>query len=101
MGEIETLATTIQQHAPAVQVSTDVDALRDYAVDGLLPRLVAIPDTVDSTARVVALTNQQGLTLLARGGGSRMSLASLPERIDVLLETDRLTRLLQHETADL
>lgn len=101
MGEIETLKAVIQEHAPAVQITSEAGTLRNYAVDGLLPRLVVTPTTVEEAAQIVALTNAHGLSLLTRGGGSRMSTGGLPERIDVLLETNRLTRVLEHEAPDL
>jgi len=101
MGEIETLKAIIQEHATAAQVTSETDTLRNYAVDGLLPRLVVTPTTVEEVAQIVALTNAHDLSLLTRGGGSRMSIGGLPERIDVLLETNRLTRLLEHEAPDL
>src|SRR6266852_8165114 len=101
MVEIETFATTIQQYAPTVQVTSEPGELRNYAVDGLLPRLVVIPDSVEQVAQIVALTNQQGLKLLTRGGGSRINLGGIPEQIDILLETTKLTRLLEHEAPDL
>ncbi len=100
-GEIEKLIADIQEHAPAAQVTSDADVLRDYAVDGILPRLVVTPTTVEEVARIVALANQHDATLLARGGGSRMSVGGLPEGIDVLLETKKLSRVLEHEVADL
>ncbi len=101
MSEIETLATTIKQFAPGAQVNTDADTLQSYAIDGVLPRMVVIPETVEQVSQVVALTKQQGLKLLARGGGSRMSVGSIVEQLDVLLETNRLNRLLEHEAPDL
>ncbi|HLI07496.1 MAG TPA: FAD-binding oxidoreductase [Ktedonobacteraceae bacterium] len=101
MSEIETLATTINEFAHTAQVSTDAETLQSYAIDGVLPRLVVIPETVEQAAQVVAVTNQQGLKLLARGGGSRMTVGSIVEQLDVLLETNRLSRLLEHEAPDL
>ena len=73
MGEIETLKAIIQEHAPAAQVTSETDTLRNYGVDGLLPRLLVTPTTVEEVAQIVALTNAHGLCLLTRGGGSRMS----------------------------
>ena len=70
-------------------------------MDGLLPLVVVTPNTVEEAAQVVALVNQHGLTLLARGGGSRMNVGGLPEQIDVLLETNKLTHLLEYEAPDL
>jgi len=101
MVEIEAFATTLQQYTSATQVISDTEDLRNYAVDGLLPRLAVIPETAEQVAQVVTLANQHGLTLLTRGGGSRINLGGLPEQFDILLETTRLTRLLEHETADL
>jgi glycolate oxidase FAD binding subunit len=101
MSEIETLATTINEFAPTAQVSTDAETLQSYAIDGVLPRLVVIPETVEQVSQVVTLTNQQGFKLLARGGGSRMTVGSIVEQLDVLLETKRLSRLLEHEAPDL
>jgi glycolate dehydrogenase FAD-binding subunit len=101
MAEIETFATTVQQFTSTVQIISDPDELRNYTVDGLLPRLAAIPETVEQVGQIVALANQQGLTLLTRGGGSRINLGGIPDHLDILLETTRLTRLLEHEAPDL
>lgn len=101
MAEIETFATTLQQYSSAVRIVGDSDELRNYAIDGLLPRLAVIPETVEQVAQIVALANQQGLTLLTRGGGSRINLGGIPEQFDILLETTKLTRLLEHEAPDL
>ncbi len=101
MDEIETFSTALQQHMPELQVTNVADDLRNYAVDGLLPRVVVTPTAVEQVAQIVALSSQHDLSLLTRGGGSRMSVGGLPERIDVLLETAQLTRLLEHEAPDL
>lgn len=98
---IEGFAKTLKRSLAKVQVSDKADTLRDYSIDGLLPSLVITPDTVEEAAQVVALTHQHGLTVLARGGGSRMNVGGLPESVDVLLETNRLTRLLEYEAPDL
>jgi len=101
MGEIETFESALQAFASTARVTSDADILRNYAVDGLLPLFVVTPTTTKQAAHVVALANQYGLSLLARGGGSRISVGNLPERIDVLLETNRLTHVLEHEAPDL
>src|SRR6266487_45559 len=101
MAEIETFATTLQQNSTTIRTISDPDELRNYAVDGVLPRLAVIPETVEQVSQIVALANEQGLTLITRGGGSRLNLGGIPERFDVLLETSKLTRLLEHEAPDL
>ena len=101
MTEIESFATTLQQHSTTIRTISDPDELRTYAVDGVLPRFVIIPETVEQVSQAVALANQQGLTVITRGGGSRLNLGGIPERLDVLIETTKLTRLLEHEAPDL
>src|SRR6266852_4942493 len=101
MAELQAFATNLGQFTPAMQIISDPDELRNYTVDGLLPRVTVIPETVEQVGQVVALANQQGLTLLTRGGGSRINLGGIPEQFDILLETTRLIRLLEHEAPDL
>jgi glycolate oxidase FAD binding subunit len=101
MTEIESFASTLQQNSSAIRTISDPHDLRNYTVDGVLPRFALIPETVEQVSQAVALANQQGLTLITRGGGSRLNLGGVPELFDVLLETTKLTRLLEHEAPDL
>lgn len=101
MVEIETFATTLQQSMPDIKVTIDPDKLRDYTIDGILPRMVVTPVTTEQVSYVTALANQHDLTILARGGGSRIDLGGIPECLDILVETTQLTRLLEHEAPDL
>ncbi|HLG65582.1 MAG TPA: FAD-binding oxidoreductase [Ktedonosporobacter sp.] len=101
MGEIEALVTLLQNHVPAASIVIDTGVLRDYTIDGVLPRLLVTPSTIDDLAHVVALADEYHLTVAVRGGGSSTNLGGLPERIDVLIETRKLTALLEHESPDL
>src|ERR1700730_11158587 len=101
MAEIATFLADVQKHMPSLQITHEPEALRDYTIDGILPRLVVTPDNKEQVAQITALVSQHGLTLLARGGGSRMNLGGIPEQVDVVLETQRMTRLLEHEAPDL
>src|SRR6185312_11034247 len=101
MVEIETFVTALQQSIPDIRLTIDPDKLRDYTVDGILPRMVVTPVTIKQVSSVTALANQHDLTILARGGGSRRDLGGIPERVDVMIQTTQLTRLLEHEAPDL
>jgi glycolate oxidase FAD binding subunit len=72
-----------------------------HAVDGVPPRFVAAPVTVDGVARVLALASAQGLAVVPAGGGARLGWGAPPRRLDVLLSLARLDRILAHEPADL
>ena len=101
MIEIDTFIGDIQQRIPGIDIASEPSILRDYAVDGLLPRLVVTPANAEQIAGVVALAGEHGLTALARGGGSRMHLGAIAEPFDILIETSKLTRLIEHEAPDL
>src|SRR5258708_16004001 len=101
MDESNTFAATLQSVVSTAQVTTETDILYQHTVDGVIPRLVVTPSTVDEVAQVVAMTHKQGLRVLPRGGGSQMNLGGLAQQIDVLLKTNKLTRLLEHEAPDL
>ncbi|HEY7418222.1 MAG TPA: FAD-binding oxidoreductase, partial [Ktedonobacteraceae bacterium] len=75
--------------------------LRSFTIDGVLPRLVVTPTTVDEVVQLVRLVDQHNLTMLARGNGAYMSMGRLPETVDVIIETRKLSRLLEHEAPDL
>lgn len=98
---LEQFIEATQRQLPAIAISSDSDTLRNYTVDGILPRLLLTPSTVEQAAQIVALVKQHGLSLLARGNSSYMNLGSLPTQIDILLETNKLARLLEHEAPDL
>jgi glycolate oxidase FAD binding subunit len=101
MTEIDTFMSEIQQNVAGIQASSEPSTLRNCAVDGLLPRLVVMPENAEALARTVALANQHGLTILARGGGSQMHLGAIPAPFDILIETGGLKRLLEYEAPDL
>lgn len=101
MTEIDSYASTLQQYSTTIRTISDHNELRNYAVDGVLPRLAILPETIEQVSQAVALANQLGLTLITRGGGSRLNLGGIPDTFDVLLETTKLTRLLEHEAPDL
>ena len=97
MNDIDGLIHELHRHLQAEQIITDADTLHATSIDGLEPRLIVLPETVDQVSQIVALTNQHNLTLLPRGGGIRMGLGVLPERFDALVDTRRLSRLLDYQ----
>lgn len=101
MTDITSFIGELQQHISGIEATSDPAVLRSYAIDGLLPRLLVTPKNAQEIAGVIALAGQHRLTVLARGGGSRMHLGAIPETCDILIETGKLTRLLEHEAPDL
>ena len=73
----------------------------EYAIDGLVPAAVAIPETVEQVAEVVRVASSNNLALVVRGGGTKIEMGNRPERLDLVLATSRINRITDMDTANL
>jgi glycolate dehydrogenase FAD-binding subunit len=71
------------------------------AVAGVLPRYVAWPASVAEASAVLAAAAGLDLAVLPRGTGSRLAWGAPPRRCDLVIDTLRLDRVLEHEAGDL
>lgn len=97
---MESLHRGIQTIIPDYQPASD-ETLAQYAVDGVVPQAVVFPDTVERVSGIVRLANQMGLSVVPRGGGTKIGIGRPPARVDIVLSLDRLNALLEYEPADL
>jgi len=70
-------------------------------VAGLQPAFVVEPGNEKEVAAVLRAANELGLSVLPRGGGTKMDWGNAPSRADVILSTARLNRIVEHVWADL
>ena len=82
-------------------VKDDHESLTRYAVDGMAPGAVILPGTVDQVSDVVRLAAARGLTMVPRGSGSKMAEGNPPTRLDLVIGTERLNRIVDMDTANL
>ncbi len=87
-----------QTHSPWRAVS---ESENDLSVDGVAPRFVAAPASVEEMGQVVARANEQGLGVIPRGSGTRMGLGCPPLAADLVLHTRGLNRVVEYQPADL
>jgi glycolate oxidase FAD binding subunit len=71
------------------------------AVDGLVPREVARPTTVDDVAELLREAAAAGRSVVAVGGGTKTSWAARPAACDLVLDTTGLDRVVEHVAGDL
>ena len=71
------------------------------AVDGVPARFVAAPGSTDEAAAVVRTAAAEGLAVVARGGGSKLGWGTPPRRLDLIVDTHRLDRVVEHAAGDL
>ncbi|MEV0232385.1 FAD-binding oxidoreductase [Nonomuraea sp. NPDC050786] len=73
----------------------------DDAVNGVLPRWVALPETVEEVSAVLRACAEQDLAVVPAGGGTKLHWGPPPERCDVLLDMCCMNAVLEHAAGDL
>ncbi len=76
-------------------------ALAAYSPRGRLPAVVARPASVEGVQAAVALAYEAEAAIVPWGSGSRQALGYPPERCDLVLSLERLTRIVAYDPADL
>jgi glycolate oxidase FAD binding subunit len=82
--------------AAPVREATDADA-----VCGVPARYVATPPSTVDTSAVVRVAAGCGLTVVARGAGTRQDWAAPPARVDLVVDTRALSGVVEHAAGDL
>lgn len=73
----------------------------DDAIAGVPARFVAAPASTEQAAAVLRAAAEAGLAVVVRGAGTRQDWAAPPHRLDLVLETRRLTGVVEHAAGDL
>jgi glycolate dehydrogenase FAD-binding subunit len=87
------------QALPGHQIPTQDQ--RRLSVDGLLPSNIMQPGDAEDAARGLRRCDLTPAAVVVWGGRTQMRLGAPPRRYDVAFSTERMTRLLEYEPADL
>jgi glycolate oxidase FAD binding subunit len=71
------------------------------AVAGVAPRFVARPAGVTEAAAVLAAASSLGMTAVPRGSGTRLAWGVPPTGCDLVVDTSRMNKVLEHAAGDL
>ena len=93
---IDAAAARIAAAGVATRTATGMDA-----VDGVVPRIVAAPTTTEEVAAVMRAAAEDGLTVVPRGAGTKLTWGNPPSRVDVVIDLLGLDRILDHTSGDL
>lgn len=93
------LLQQLAQHGEALLV--DGDEAARWRVQGKTPRLVSTPSSPEALAGVLKACAEAGAAVVPWGGGTQQNLGEPPARLDVVLRTQALNRVLEWEPADL
>src|SRR6476661_6550462 len=77
------------------------DATAADLVGGSAPRWVVRPRSTEEVSAVMQVATAHDLALVVRGAGTKLAWGRDPERLDVLLDTAGLDRVVEHAAGDL
>src|SRR5262245_16386612 len=82
------------------RVRDDAASLAAASVDGLRPRWVVRPASLEALSRVIALAHDGGLAVVPRGGGHALELGNPPARLDIVVDLSALGRMIEYNPDD-
>ncbi len=93
------MAGELRERLAPDRVLTDRTGLKAYECDGLtgyrvVPALVALPESTEEVAAVVAACAREGIPYVARGAGTGLSGGALPVADGVVVSLARMRRIL-------
>jgi len=76
-------------------------AAAEDAFDGVVPRHVALPERGEELAQILADASRGRQLTVLRGGGSKLGWGRVPSRVDLVIGTEKVNRLLAHRHGDM
>jgi glycolate oxidase FAD binding subunit len=92
----DSLPRAIAEACAEVRMAGPADAVAD-----VVPRFVARPGDLAEASRLMAAAASLGLTAVPRGAGTKLAWGNPPESCDLVIDTGRMNRVLEHASGDL
>ena len=83
------------------EVESRKSEVNPLSIDGVTASDVAIPGDAQATAEVLADAELRGHAVAPVGGGTALGMGNPPERVDLVLSTERLGGIIDYEPTDL
>ncbi|MBN1345741.1 MAG: FAD-binding oxidoreductase [Phycisphaerae bacterium] len=100
MNGNETIIKDLERAIGPDRVLTDATA-EAYGADGFAPRVAVVPEDRAQVGEVIRVAGAAGVGVVARGGGTKLGWPPAPSRDVVVLSTERMRTIVQHEPRDL
>lgn len=95
------LTSALESALSAEHVYTNPATCAAFAVQGITPGCVVAPGSLEELAVVMQAAAERAAAVVPWGGGTQQHIGNPPARIDLLVQTGRLDRVLIHEPDDL
>ena len=76
-------------------------ATGEDAIDGVAPRYVALPESAEELAQVLADASREKQRTVLRGGGSKLGWGRVPSHVGLVISTEKLNQLIAHRHGDM
>ena len=84
---------SIKKIVDSKNIKNDPKILSAHAVDGVMPWAVVLPESLEQVSDLVRLAQKENLALVPWGSGSKMSIGSLPSRLDLVVGLTNLNKI--------
>lgn len=82
-------------------VLTKKSELSQFLIDGITPRVILYPENEAQISEVMKFASQKSIPVLPIGSATKRGLGNIPQDLAVILSTQKLNRVLEHESRDL
>ena len=101
MAEFKEITERLTEIVGQEFMETASEVTRDYAVDEMIPKAVIFPGNIKEVSGVIKLADREGLAIVPRGSGTKMSLGHPPRRLDLVLCVSRMNHMIDVDTSNL
>jgi glycolate oxidase FAD binding subunit len=101
MSSENQLVFALKERVGEANVIQDPDRIKAYAVDGMMPKAVVSPGSVEEVSKLLAYANSEKLAVVPRGNGTKMAQGGVPRKLDVVLSMLRINRITEHDVPNL
>ncbi|GJM16596.1 MAG: glycolate oxidase [Thermodesulfobacteriota bacterium] len=77
------------------------EELEAFSIDNVLPEIVLSPDNIEQVSEIMKLASKESLSVIPWGSGTKSDLGNKPDRVDIVISTNNLNRIIEHEASDL
>jgi glycolate oxidase FAD binding subunit len=101
MPKADKLFSKLKEIVGETHIIQGPDKLKAYAIDGKKPKVIVFPGSIEEVSKVISYANQQHLTIVPRGNGTKMGMGGIPKKVDIVLSTSRLNRITDSDCENL
>ncbi|HMF52138.1 MAG TPA: FAD-binding protein, partial [Candidatus Saccharimonadales bacterium] len=99
--KIDHLAQRLIGEFGADAVSTDAASLTAHTVDGQLGNIICRPASAAEVATALRLCSEAQAIVIPWGGGTAITIGNPPRRVDVIIDLQKLGRVIDHDPGNL